>query len=115
MTAPAAHRHDHSHGLVDPSTARSRAGIRAVSWSLAILAVTAVAQAFIYSRTLSVALLADLIHNFGDALTAAPLGVAFFLRSARGERWAGVFAVLAIFISALLAFGQTLEPLRSPT
>src|SRR5579872_6841638 len=64
--------HDHSHGLVDRSILRSRAGIRAVSWSLAILTVTAVAQAFIYSRTLSVALLADLIHNFGDALTAIP-------------------------------------------
>jgi hypothetical protein len=62
--------HGHSHGLVDRSILRSRAGIRAVSWSLAVLTVTALAQAFIYSRTLSVALLADLIHNFGDALTA---------------------------------------------
>src|SRR5215831_6630769 len=114
MTAPAAHRHDHSHGLVDPSIVRSRAGIRAVSWSLAILAVTAVAQAFIYSRTLSVALLADLIHNFGDALTAVPLGIAFFLRSARGERWAGFFVVLAIFISALVALGQTIERFVNP-
>ena len=114
MTAPAAHRHDHSHRLVDPSIVRSRAGIRAVSWSLAILAVTAVAQAFIYSRTLSVALLADLIHNFGDALTAIPLGVAFFLRSARGERWAGFFVVLAIFISALVALGQTIERFVNP-
>src|SRR5579872_4224169 len=66
------HEHDHSHGLVDRSILRSRAGIRAVSWSLAILTLTALAQAFIYSRTLSVALLADLIHNFGDALTAIP-------------------------------------------
>lgn len=74
--------HGHSHGLVDRSIVRSRAGIRAVSWSLAILTLTALAQAFIYSRTLSVALLADLIHNFGDALTAIPLGIAFFLRSA---------------------------------
>jgi hypothetical protein len=44
--------HEHSHGLVDRSILRSRAGIRAVSWSLAILTVTALAQAFIYSRTL---------------------------------------------------------------
>jgi hypothetical protein len=72
------HAHDHSHGLIDRSILRSRAGIRAVSWSLAILTITALAQAFIYSRTLSVALLADLIHNFGDALTAIPLGLAFF-------------------------------------
>ena len=98
--------HGHSHGLVDPSILRSRAGIRAVSWSLAILTVTALLQAFIYSRTLSVALLADLIHNFGDALTAIPLGLAFFFRSARGERLAGLAVVLAIFISALVAFGR---------
>jgi len=59
-----AHReggHGHSHGLLDRSILRSRAGIRAVSWSLGILIVTALTQAFIYSRTLSVALLADLI------------------------------------------------------
>jgi divalent metal cation (Fe/Co/Zn/Cd) transporter len=71
--------HGHSHGLVDRSIVRSRAGIRAVSWSLVILTLTALAQAFIYSRTLSVALLADLVHNFGDALTALRLGIAFFL------------------------------------
>jgi cation diffusion facilitator family transporter len=106
--------HGHSHGLVDPSIVRSHSGIRAVSWSLAILTVTALAQAFIYSQTLSVALLADLIHNFGDALTAIPLGVAFFLRSPRGERWAGLAVVLAIFISALVALGQTIERFIHP-
>jgi divalent metal cation (Fe/Co/Zn/Cd) transporter len=100
------HGHDHSHGLVDRSILRSRAGIRAVSWSLAILTITALAQAFIYSRTLSVALLADLIHNFGDALTAVPLGIAFFLRSVRGERLAGLGVVLAIFISAMVALSH---------
>jgi Co/Zn/Cd efflux system component len=82
-----------SHGphgpLVDRSIIRSRAGIKAVSLSLAVLTVTAAAQTAIYVLVLSVALLADLIHNFGDALTAIPLGLAFFLRSARGERWAG--------------------------
>jgi divalent metal cation (Fe/Co/Zn/Cd) transporter len=56
-----------------------------------------------------VALLADLIHNFGDALTAIPLGLAFFFRSLRGERFAGLAVVLAIFISALVALGQTVE------
>ena len=106
--------HDHSHGLVDRSILRSRAGIRAVSWSLAILTITALAQAFIYSRTLSVALLADLIHNFGDALTAIPLGLAFFFRSLRGERLAGLAVVLAIFISALVALGQTIERFIHP-
>ena len=112
-----AHReggHGHSHGLVDRSILRSRAGIRAVSWSLGILIVTALAQAFIYSRTLSVALLADLIHNFGDALTVVPLGIAFYLRSTRGERWAGLAVVLAIFISALVALGQTIERFIHP-
>ena len=93
---------------------RSRAGIRAVSWSLAILTATAVAQALIYSRTLSVALLADLIHNFGDALTAIPLGLAFFLRSLRGERIGGLAVVLAIFISALVALVQTIERFVTP-
>lgn len=106
--------HGHSHGLVDRSILRSRAGIRAVSLSLVILTLTALAQAFIYSRTLSVALLADLIHNFGDALTAIPLGLAFFLRSLRGERFAGLAVVLAIFISALVALGQTIERFIHP-
>src|SRR6266705_1036665 len=106
--------HGHSHGLVDRSIIRSRAGIRAVSSSLAILTLTALAQAFIYSRTLSVALLADLIHNFGDALTAIPLGIAFFLGSAKGARLAGLAVVLAIFISALVALGQTIERFIHP-
>jgi cation diffusion facilitator family transporter len=108
------HHHGHSHGLIDSSIVRSRAGIRAVSWSLGILTLTALAQAFIYAQTLSVALLADLIHNFGDALTAIPLGIAFFLRSARGERWAGLAVVLAIFISALVALVQTIERFIDP-
>jgi cation diffusion facilitator family transporter len=108
------HGHRHSHGLIEPSIVRSRAGIRAVSWSLALLTLAAFAQALIFSQTLSVALLADLIHNFGDALTAIPLGMAFFLRSARGERWAGLAVVLAIFISALVALGQTIERFIHP-
>jgi cation diffusion facilitator family transporter len=106
--------HGHSHGLIDRSIIRSRAGIRAVSWSLAILTVTAVAQAFIYSRTFSVALLADLIHNFGDALTAIPLGLAFFFRSLNGERIAGLAVVLAIFVSAMVALVQTIERFLHP-
>ncbi|MEO8289961.1 MAG: cation diffusion facilitator family transporter [Gaiellaceae bacterium] len=100
--------------MADRSILRSKAGIRAVSVSLAVLVVTAALQTFIYARTLSVALLADLIHNFGDALTAIPLGLAFFLRSARGERWAGVAVVLAIFVSACVALGQTIERFIHP-
>jgi cation diffusion facilitator family transporter len=101
--------HDHSHGpFVDRSIIRSRAGIEAVSLSLAVLTVTAAAQTAIYVLVLSVALLADLIHNFGDALTAIPLGLAFFFRSARGERWAGFAVVLTIFVSAVVALVQTI-------
>ena len=70
------HAHGHSHGLVDPSIVRSRAGIRAVALSLGVLTLTALIQSYLYARTLSVALLADLIHNFGDALTAVPLAIA---------------------------------------
>ena len=76
--------------------------------------VAAVGQLLVFVLTHSVALLADLIHNFGDALTAIPLGVAFFIRSARGERWAGLAVVLAIFISALVALGQTVERFIHP-
>ena len=102
------HGHGHSHGLVDRSILRSRAGIKAVSLSLAVLTVTAAAQTAIYVLVLSVALLADLIHNFGDALTAIPLGLAFFFRSARGERWAGLAVVFTIFVSAVVALVQTI-------
>jgi cation diffusion facilitator family transporter len=103
------HALDHSHGpSVDPSILRSRAGIKAVSFSLVVLTMTAVAQTAIYVLVLSVALLADLIHNFGDALTAIPLGLAFFLRSARGERWAGIAVVGTIFVSAIVALVQTI-------
>jgi len=70
--------------------------------------VTAAAQTAIYVVVLSVALLADLIHNFGDALTAIPLGLAFFFRSARGERWAGLAVVGTIFVSAVVALVQAI-------
>jgi cation diffusion facilitator family transporter len=103
------HSHGHSHGpFVDRSIIRSRAGIKAVSLSLAVLTVTALAQTAIYVSVLSVALLADLIHNFGDALTAIPLGLAFYFRSTRGERWAGYAVVFTIFVSAMVALVQTI-------
>ncbi len=62
----------------------------------------------------SVALLADLIHNFGDALTAVPLGIAFFLRSARLEKLAGLFVVLVIFVSACVALYETVMRFLEP-
>ena len=95
--------HGHSHGLVHDSIKRSREGVRAVLISLAVLGAAAVAQTAIYVLTGSVALLADLIHNYGDALTAVPLGIAFLMRSERAERIAGLFVVAAIFISACVA------------
>ena len=95
--------HDHSHGLVHESIKRSREGVRAVLVALGVLGTAAVAQAVIFALSGSVALLADLIHNFGDALTAVPLGIAFLLRSERAERGAGLFVVAAIFISACVA------------
>jgi divalent metal cation (Fe/Co/Zn/Cd) transporter len=108
------HDHGHSHGLVDASIKRSRAGLRAVSASLAILAGTAAVQAAIYVATGSVALLADLIHNLGDALTAVPLGTAFLLRSARVERYAGLAVVFAIFVSACVAGVVAVEKIIDP-
>lgn len=80
--------HGHSHGLIDPTIKRSREGIRAVALSLLVLGLAAGAQTAIFFVTSSVALLADLIHNFGDAATAFPLAAAFALRSVRVERWA---------------------------
>jgi cation diffusion facilitator family transporter len=71
--------------------------------SLGVLGLAAAVQTVIFILSGSVALLADLIHNFGDALTAVPLGIAFLMRSERAERTAGLFVVAAIFISACVA------------
>jgi cation diffusion facilitator family transporter len=109
-----AHDHGHTHGLVDRSVLRSREGLRTVVISLGVLALTAAIQAVVYVASGSVALLADLIHNVGDALTAIPLGIAFFLRSARGEQIAGYFVVLAIFVSACVALYQSIDRLIHP-
>ena len=78
--------HGHSHGLVDPSITRSRAGLRVVAASLGVL-----------------------------ALTAVPLGAAFLLRSARAERVAGVVVVLAILVSAITAAVSPRTSSAAPT
>jgi cation diffusion facilitator family transporter len=109
-----AHAHGHSHGFVDASIKRSRAGVRAVLLALLVLGVTALAQTLVFVASGSVALLADLIHNFGDAATAVPLGIAFALRSARAERVAGAFVVLAIFASACVAGFEAIDRLIDP-
>ena len=108
------HGHGHAHGTVDPAIARSREGVRAVAISLAILAAAALAQTFIFAASGSVALLADVIHNYGDALTALPLGVAFYLRSPRLERLAGLAVVLAIAVSACVALYETVQRFIHP-
>jgi cation diffusion facilitator family transporter len=108
------HSHEHTHGPVDASITRSREGVRAVSISLAILAVTALVQGAVYVATGSIALLADLIHNAGDALTALPLGAAFLLRSTRAERYAGFAVVFTIFASACVAAVFAVEKLVNP-
>jgi cation diffusion facilitator family transporter len=123
---PPTHRHDnshdhdhgadgHRHGLIDPSITRSREGVRAVLISLGVLAAAAAAQTVIFLESGSVALLADLIHNYGDALTAIPLMIAFLMRSARAERAAGLFVVAAIFISACVAGYEAISRLIHPS
>jgi len=108
------HAHGHSHGLVDRSILRSREGIKAVLRSLGVLGLTALLQGAIFLASGSVALLADLIHNVGDALTAVPLGIAFLLRSVRAEKLAGLAVVLAIFVSACVAGYQSIQRLIQP-
>ncbi|MEA2155544.1 MAG: hypothetical protein QOE11_1684 [Solirubrobacteraceae bacterium] len=106
--------HGHSHGLVDPSIKRSREGLRAVALSLVVLSITAALQVVVFLASSSVALLADLIHNFGDAATAIPLGIAFLLRSEVAERRAGLFVVLTIFVSACVAGYEAVLRLIDP-
>ena len=116
-THPHAHAHGghgHSHGLVDESIKRSRAGVRAVLLALLVLGITAAVQTLVFAISGSVALMADLIHNAGDAATAIPLGIAFALRSARAERWAGLAVVLAIFASACVAGYEAIHRLIEP-
>jgi cation diffusion facilitator family transporter len=118
------HSHDHADS-VDTALESSRDGIRAVKISLLVLLATAVAQAVLVALTGSVALLADTIHNFSDAFTAVPLWVAFVLgrRPAtraytygygRAEDLAGVFIVVMIAASALVAGYQSVTRLFDP-
>lgn len=116
-----AHGHSHGHGhvhghthLLDDEILRSRAGLRAVLASLAVLGATAAAQAIVYVATGSIALLADLVHNAGDALTALPVGAAFLVRSRTAERWAGYAVVAAIFFSACFALYESVLRLVHP-
>src|SRR6266487_1259742 len=79
--------HGHTHGIVDPSIATSESGLWAIKWSFVGLAAAAMLQLFVVFISGSVALLADTIHNFGDAATAIPLAIAFwFGRKKPSER-----------------------------
>jgi cation diffusion facilitator family transporter len=99
---------------VDPSIVRSRSGAKAVRLSLAVLLVTSLVQLAVFLLSDSVALLTDVIHNGGDALTAIPLGIAFLLRSRRGELWAGYVVVAVILASALLALFEVIDRFLHP-
>jgi cation diffusion facilitator family transporter len=115
----------HPHGVVDPSIASTARGLWAVKWSFAALIVTAVAQLVVVLVSGSVALLADTIHNVGDAATAIPLGVAFWLarRGAsprftyglgRVEDLAGLAIVATIALSAVVACQQAVQRFLHP-
>jgi cation diffusion facilitator family transporter len=118
------HSHDAADS-VDSALEASTEGIRAVKISLVALGVTAFAQLIVVLITGSVALLADTIHNFSDALTAIPLWVAFVLsrRAAnrrytygygRAEDLAGVFIVAMIALSSILAAYESIRRLIDP-
>ena len=120
----APHSHD-SADSVDRALESNARGIRAVKISLVALLATSAFQVLIVLITGSVALLADTIHNFSDALTAVPLWVAFVLgrRTAtkrftygyrRAEDLAGIFIVLMIALSAAVAAWQALDRLINP-
>jgi cation diffusion facilitator family transporter len=118
----------HSHrieGTVDRVLESSDRGMTALKISLLGLAATAVFQLFIVMISGSVALLADTIHNFADALTAVPLWIAFAIgrRAAnrrytygygRAEDIAGIFVLVMIALSAAVAAWESVQRLLHP-
>ncbi len=117
--------HGHTHGLVDPMVTTTARGMWAIKWSFVALFITASVQLVVVILSNSVALLADMIHNFGDAATAIPLGIAFRLarrpatkRFAYGfgrvEDLAGLAVVLMILASAIVAGYVAIDRLRHP-
>ncbi len=118
------HSHDAADSIDDALEA-SKEGVRALKVSLVILLATTALQAAVVAISGSVALLADTIHNFSDALTAVPLWIAFLLgrRAAtkrytygfgRAEDLAGLIIVAVIALSAVLAAYQSVERLFNP-
>jgi len=117
--------HHHVHGVVDPSRLATRKGISTVKWSFIVLLATALVQMAIVSYSGSVALLADTIHNFGDAATAIPLGIAFVLAHRRAskqftygygrvEDLAGLAIVLLILFSVIVSGYASINRLFHP-
>jgi cation diffusion facilitator family transporter len=118
--------HDHDHfGPADAAALASREGTRATWISLGLLALTAVLQLGVVAISGSVALLADTIHNFTDALTAIPLLIAFRLARRpptrrypygyhRAEDVAGLTIVALIGVSALFAAAEAIRRLLHP-
>ncbi len=117
--------HGHTHGTIDATIATTARGIWAIKWSFVILLITVVFQLAVVFRSGSVALLADTIHNFGDAVTAIPLWIAFRLARrkpspvftyglGRAEDLAGMTIVGIILISAIVAGYQAIDRLLHP-
>ena len=117
--------HGHTHGVIDPSIASTERGVWAIKWSFIILAITAGIQFAVVMVSGSVALLADMIHNVGDATTAIPLWIAFVLARrkpsktftyglGRAEDLAGILIVLIILFSAVVAGYQAISRLLHP-
>lgn len=117
--------HDHTHGALDSALLTSQQGLRAIKWSFGGLLATAVVQVGIVFLTGSVALLADTIHNFADAVTAIPLWIAFSLVRrgpsrrfpygyGRVEDLAGLVIVLMIVLSGFLSGYASLTRFFSP-
>lgn len=117
--------HGHTHGVIDATIATTTEGITAIKWSFVILAATAIMQLVVVYFSGSVALLADTIHNIGDATTAIPLWIAFVLACrpaskvfnyglGRVEDLAGIVIVLIILLSALVAGYESIDHLINP-
>ena len=117
--------HGHSHGAVDGEILASGRGIRVTKISLAVLLVTAIFQLVVVGFTGSVALLADTVHNFGDAATALPLWAAFTLSRklptkrfnygyGRAEDLAGLLIVLSILATGIFAAYESINRLGNP-
>lgn len=118
------HTHDAADSIDDALEA-SKEGVRALKISLFILLATTVLQLGVVLISGSVALLADTIHNFSDALTAVPLWIAFILGRrvatrrytfgyGRAEDLAGLFIVAVVALSAVVAAWQSIDRLFHP-